>query len=276
MTFRPESSLRRLTSLLLPASLALGACGGAEGADEPLAAEPAPDPTSTAEPTSTRAPGGADDEAPPPSREEGSPAVAELDPGLEPALDPEQAGASDEAEPPAEPGTELEVPDTDHCAAVDGWDPEWSQFEDEVLELVNAFRAAPADCGVEGAFQPAAPLAMDPVLRCSARLHSADMFERGFFAHESPEGVDPAQRMQAAGFGGRLYGENIAQGQPTPQAVMEAWMASDGHCANIMRPEYTLIGIGYEPGAQMRGGSSNYWTQNFGAPGFMRGGAGQR
>jgi uncharacterized protein YkwD len=131
---------------------------------------------------------------------------------------------------------------------------------------VNDFRSQPADCGVEGQFQAAAPLEMEPMLRCSARLHSLDMFEQGFFEHVNLEGLQPQDRMNAAGFQGSFLGENIAQGQRTPEEVMAAWMESDGHCANIMRSEYTLIGIGYAPGATVRGGRSDFWTQNFGTP----------
>src|SRR5688572_7579250 len=99
-----------------------------------------------------------------------------------------------------------EVPDSDHCALVADWDPELVQFEEEVLELVNEFRSQPADCGVEGQFAAAPPLAMDPTLRCSARLHSLDMFEREYFSHDNPDGLDPFQRMQEAGFNGQRMG----------------------------------------------------------------------
>ena len=150
------------------------------------------------------------------------------------------------------------------------WDPEWVQFEEEVLLLVNEFRSEPADCGTEGQFAAAAPLTMNPILRCSSRLHSLDMFERDFFEHETPDGVDPFERMAEAGFVGSGGGENIALGQSTPEEVMVAWMESDGHCANVMRAAFDTIGVGYHPGAGQRGIGSNYWTQNFGAPPFMR------
>jgi uncharacterized protein YkwD len=148
------------------------------------------------------------------------------------------------------------------------------QFEEEVLLLVNEFRSAPADCGAEGQFAAAGPLSVDPLLRCSSRLHSLDMFERGYFDHDNPDGVSPQARMAAAGFTGNRYGENIAQGQQTPEDVMEAWMDSDGHCSNIMLAGYTVIGIGYHPGAQTRGQPSNFWTQNFGTPRAAGGGGG--
>ncbi|HWO10612.1 MAG TPA: CAP domain-containing protein, partial [Polyangiaceae bacterium] len=125
-------------------------------------------------------------------------------------------------------------------------------------------------------FAAAAPLTMNPILRCSSRLHSLDMFERDYFEHDTPDGIDPFERMAEAGFVGSGGGENIALGQSTPEEVMAAWMGSDGHCANIMRAEFDTIGVGFHPGAGGRGLGSNYWTQNFGAPPFMRSGGGRR
>jgi uncharacterized protein YkwD len=152
------------------------------------------------------------------------------------------------------------------------WDPEWVEFEEEVLLLVNENRSQPANCGVEGMFAAAAPLTMNPILRCSSRLHSLDMFDRDFFDHTNPDGVDPFDRMQEVGFVGNAMGENIAQGQVTPEQVMDSWMDSDGHCANVMSPNFSVIGVGFHPGAGQRGLGSNYWTQNFGAPRRARNG----
>jgi uncharacterized protein YkwD len=141
---------------------------------------------------------------------------------------------------------------------------------------VNEMRSEPADCGVEGEFAAAAPLTMNPILRCSARLHSLDMYERDYFDHDTPDGIDPFQRMAEAGFVGSGGGENIALGQSTPEEVMAAWMESDGHCANVMRAAFDTIGVGYHPGEGRVGIGSNYWTQNFGAPAFMRGSGARR
>jgi uncharacterized protein YkwD len=175
------------------------------------------------------------------------------------------AALPDDRTAPADALTQ-DVPATAYCAAVADWNPDWAEFEERVLELVNEARAAPADCGSAGAFAAAAPLAMDPILRCSARLHSLDMYERNYFDHTDPDGQNPFQRMGAAGFRGTKAGENIAVGQATPEQVMQSWMASDAHCANVMQSGYRLLGVGYDPGAGGRGLGSNYWTQNFGAP----------
>jgi uncharacterized protein YkwD len=160
------------------------------------------------------------------------------------------------------------VPAGDHCAAVAQWDPMWVQFEEEVLMLTNAARARGATCGDMGTFEPAGPLVMNAELRCSARLHSMDMGEMGYFAHESQNGDDPFDRMAAAGYSGRLMGENIAKGQQSPSEVVDGWMNSPGHCTNIMNKGFTDIGIGYWQGeAENQWFNGNkLWTQNFGAP----------
>ena len=163
-----------------------------------------------------------------------------------------------------------EVPMTAYCAPVSNWDPGWVAWEEEVLQLVNERRAAGADCGSEGTFGPAGPLTMNPELRCSARLHSKDMAENSYFNHISPDGRTPSDRMTDAGYLGGMQGENIASGQiSSPQDVMNGWMGSDGHCANIMQAGFTEIGVGYY---EIAGGgwwdTFGFWTQNFGNPGW--------
>ncbi|MET9834776.1 sigma-70 family RNA polymerase sigma factor [Streptomyces sp. NPDC006385] len=119
-----------------------------------------------------------------------------------------------------------------------------------VVALVNEERAA-AGCG---------PLTEDALLNKSAQGHSADMQARDFFDHTNPDGADPGQRITAAGYRWSTYGENIAQGQRTPEAVMDSWMNSSGHRANILNCSFKDIGVGIQDGP---GGP--WWTQNFGA-----------
>ena len=121
-------------------------------------------------------------------------------------------------------------------------------FEDEVLRLVNENRAKGWNCDAEGMFPAAGPLTMIPTLRCSARLHSKDMADRMFFAHNSPDGENPGTRMKEAGYVGSGWGENIARGQRTPAEVVMGWMDSDGHCSNIMNASFNQIGVGYFAG----------------------------
>jgi RNA polymerase sigma factor (sigma-70 family) len=120
----------------------------------------------------------------------------------------------------------------------------------QVVALVNKERAA-AGCG---------PLTEDAQLNRAAQGHSDDMAARNFFDHTNPDGADPGQRTTAAGYQWSTYGENIARGQQTPQAVMESWMNSPGHRANILNCSFKDIGVGIHEGS---GGP--WWTQNFGA-----------
>jgi uncharacterized protein YkwD len=143
-----------------------------------------------------------------------------------------------------------------YCAVTDGWDAAYVAKEREVVAIVNAHRAAGADCGAEGTFGPAPALTVNEGLECAARVHSKDMSDRGFFEHDTPEGDGPDDRMAAAGVDVRSWGENIAAGSSTAEGAMTQWMNSDGHCANFMNPRFSHIGIGYYPGGEW----GNYWT----------------
>lgn len=147
--------------------------------------------------------------------------------------------------------------DPNYCPKVADWDPAWAAFEDDVVTLVNEQRRAGGTCGGQS-FPASAPLPMQSELRCAARNHSLDMATRAFFDHENPDGDSPADRIERAGFDWMAVGENIAEGQETPAEVMESWMASSGHCANILDPRFEFIGVGYV------GGGDDLWTQTFG------------
>jgi len=135
-------------------------------------------------------------------------------------------------------------------------------FEEQVVLLVNQYRAAGATCG--GTFYgPVPALAMHAALRAAARSHSEDMAVHDYFSHTSLDGRTFDQRISAAGYGGAFpWGENIAAGQSSPDEVVAGWMASPGHCTNIMSSGYKVIGVGYA----FRSGSTyrHYWTQDFG------------
>jgi uncharacterized protein YkwD len=124
-------------------------------------------------------------------------------------------------------------------------------LENEVLRQTNVARAA----------NKCAPLAMDPRLLAAARLHSADMAQNDYFSHTGLDGKGPDARMKAAGYdisGG--WAENIAEGYPTPDAVMTAWLASPGHKQNIVNCAMKSIGVGIAAAAN----GTLYWTQDFG------------
>ena len=129
-----------------------------------------------------------------------------------------------------------------------------SSVELEVLELTNAERAS-AGCK---------PLTADSKLARAAGGHAEDMVERQYFSHTSPDGKGPGDRLAAAGFSGRGWGENIAAGQPTPKAVVVGWMNSSGHRANILNCAFNRLGVGYASGSVRPGYSPGSWVQDFG------------
>ena len=98
----------------------------------------------------------------------------------------------------------------------------------------------------------------DPRLRAAATGHSVDMRARGYFAHNTPDGVTPWTRIEARGYSDPSA-ENIAMGQQTPQSVVDAWMNSPGHRANILNCSSKAIGVGVQFGP-----NGPWWTQDFG------------
>ena len=137
-------------------------------------------------------------------------------------------------------------------------------FREDTLRLVNARRAAGASCGDHGSFAPAGPLAWNDRLEQAAFGHSADMATNDYFAHESQDGRTPAERVSAAGYAWSAIGENIAAGYPDVAAVVDGWMKSPGHCANIMTADFREIGMGCADNAASRYG--RYFTMDLATP----------
>ena len=121
-------------------------------------------------------------------------------------------------------------------------------LEAEMLKLVNAERKA-ASLGT---------LAADPELTEVARRHSTDMFARGYFAHDTPEGLDPFDRIREAKVRFQTAGENLALAQSV-QVAHRGLMNSPGHRANILRPQFGRLGIGIMDGGRF----GVMVTQNF-------------
>lgn len=119
-------------------------------------------------------------------------------------------------------------------------------FENEVISLVNQIRK---DNGLK-------PLTADWELSRVARFKSQDMHDKGYFSHNSPTYGTPFKMIRDFGLNFKTAGENIARGQRTPKAVVDAWMNSSGHRANILKSTYTKIGVGYIS-------NGHYWTQMF-------------
>ena len=120
---------------------------------------------------------------------------------------------------------------------------------EQVLQLVNNERAK----------QGLNPLKMSEQLRSIAYLKSKDMAENHYFDHNSPTYGSPFHMLQDFGVHYSSAGENIAAGQRTPEEVMQSWMNSSGHRANILNKNFTTIGVGYYEG----GSYGTYWTQEF-------------
>ena len=135
--------------------------------------------------------------------------------------------------------------------------------EAELLRRINQARAHARRCGTR-LFAAVPPLRLDPRLTHAADGHAEDMIERNYFAHLSPVGTTPAQRVAATGYRYRLIGENIASGAETPAEAVEGWLASPEHCENIMDPRFAVTGIGFA--ANQRGAPRIEWVQDFAAP----------
>lgn len=135
------------------------------------------------------------------------------------------------------PGQTIHIPTLD--STVTG-------YEQEVIRLVNEIRTKN---GLK-------TLTYDWELSRVARYKSQDMKDNKYFSHTSPVYGSPFQMIKNFGISFRSAGENIAKGYSTPQAVVNGWMNSSGHRANILNSSYTHIGVGYVSGG-------NYWTQMF-------------
>jgi uncharacterized protein YkwD len=131
-----------------------------------------------------------------------------------------------------------------------------------VVDLVNEARSDSRRCGSER-FASAPPLDVSPELNDAAASHARDMARRRFFEHRGSSGSQPKDRVLRAGYKPRLSGENIAYGPVSAEEVVAGWLASPGHCANIMEPRFRDIGVALAKGRK-RG--EIYWVQTFGAP----------
>ena len=115
------------------------------------------------------------------------------------------------------------------------------QVEREVYILINMEREK------EGL----PPLKWDSELAAVARAHSRDMERKDYFSHTNLDGQSPSARMRTGNISFVYAGENLARGHKTPEAVVEAWMKSEGHRDAILSGKATHIGVGFE---------NYYWT----------------
>jgi len=133
------------------------------------------------------------------------------------------------------------------------------QASDVIQRVVDLTNQQRASAGLP-------PLTVNSALNASALAHSQDMASHNFFSHTGSDGSSVDQRIRAAGYSPLwAWGENIAAGQPSPEEVVNAWMNSASHRANILSPYYREIGVAYvyAPGTTYL----HYWTQDFASHG---------
>lgn len=138
------------------------------------------------------------------------------------------------------------------------------EFRAAALRIVNARRATGAVCGARGRFAAAPALAWDAALATAADGHSRDMAARTYFSHTGADGRSAAQRVSAAGYAWQSVGENIGAGYDTVQAVVDGWMASEGHCVNLMTTDFQHMGLACAVATS--GDFGRYWTLDLARP----------
>jgi uncharacterized protein YkwD len=131
----------------------------------------------------------------------------------------------------------------------------------KLLGLINEARKQAQQCGAQS-FSAAAPLVWNDTLMSAAESHSRSMANNNYFDHKGRNGGTPGDRAELAGYIGQQIGENIAAGQDNARKVVEGWLASPGHCANLMNPQFHDLGAAYATDPKSDAGI--YWTAMFG------------
>ena len=154
-----------------------------------------------------------------------------------------EAGFLDESYPGGQT-TEIDKTPVPEAAAPGFITTDVSQFESALFNLINAERAA----------NGLGALDRNPVIAAVALAHSKDMAGRGYFSHINPERQSPSARMRAAGLNFTCFGEVLAHGQKSPEAVLAAWMNSPSHRDAILNAKHFYMGVGFY---------EYYWTVDF-------------
>ncbi len=138
-----------------------------------------------------------------------------------------------------------------------------ANFQVDLLRQINSARAAGRSCGAT-AFSPTAALTWNARLVAAAEGHSRDMAVNNYFSHTALSGRTASQRVTDAGYVWRATGENIAAGQRDVTTVMNSWLASEGHCRNIMNAAYQDVAVAC---VQQSGSTfGRYWTMVLARP----------
>jgi uncharacterized protein YkwD len=138
---------------------------------------------------------------------------------------------------------------------------DWREAAKSVLQLTNQARAQPRQCGGRS-FDATSPVAWNDALAAAALVHSSDMAKSDYFSHADSAGDTVAQRTTRQGYPWQAVSENIAAGLAAPEQVVASWLASPGHCANIMSADVAEMGAAYA--TDKRSAMGVYWTQVFG------------
>jgi uncharacterized protein YkwD len=138
---------------------------------------------------------------------------------------------------------------------------EWQAEGQKLLAELNTARTRPQQCGGQS-FAATTSLTWNPTLGAAAEAHSRSMANNNFFDHKDRDGRTPGDRAELAGYEAQQIGENIAAGQDTVRKVVDGWLASPGHCANLMNPEFRDLGAAYAVDPKSDAGI--YWTAMFG------------
>ncbi|MEX8492629.1 CAP domain-containing protein [Sphaerotilus sp.] len=136
-------------------------------------------------------------------------------------------------------------------------------FQASVVAEVNRRRASAQSCGSRGNFAAAGSLRWNDTLLRVAAAHANDMVTNNFFSHTGSSGSTISDRINAIGYPWASVAENIAAGQPTVARVVDAWMGSDGHCANLMNPAMEEFAVACVYNTANR---SNYWVMDLVKP----------
>ena len=139
---------------------------------------------------------------------------------------------------------------------------DWQAEGQKLLAELNIARSQPRQCGTQS-FAATTPLAWNATLATAAEEHARSMANNNYFDHKDRDGRMPGDRAELAGYSGGQIGETIAAGQDTVRKVVDGWVSSAGHCANLMNPQYRELGAAYA--VDPKSDSGIYWTAMFGA-----------
>ena len=127
-------------------------------------------------------------------------------------------------------------------------------WQKQLLQKVNEIRQKGCKCGRKN-YPPVPKLTWNNKLEQSANNHAVDMYKNNYFQHNSRNGTNYSQRIEAAGYNWKFSGENIAEGQENANDVFMDWLKSTSHCQNMMNKDFRNIGMA---------NCKTYWVQDFG------------